>query len=166
MAAAMRVVMPWNGLFPVLWPLKTLTLPMRGPRPVLKGEARLTLKLMQDVSIPDGAAGVPAYRSPLKPGHFRSSPERGEPSPRYAVSTVSERGAEGPISIDAAFSQGASIAPESGQDPESKEVTFLILKDGNGRLVTDTGSKVVSEYDLFRRTAPPDSFQSDISILG
>jgi hypothetical protein len=130
---ARRDAVEWA--IPLLWPLKTLTLPMRGPRPVLKGEARLTLKLMQDVSIPDGAAGVPAYRSPLRPGLFRSGPERGEPSSRYAA--VTERGVEGPIAIDAAFSQGTSIAPESGQDPGSKEVTFLILKDGNGRLVKD-----------------------------
>ncbi|MEA2540895.1 MAG: hypothetical protein QOH35_2261, partial [Acidobacteriaceae bacterium] len=33
---------------PVLWPIKTITLPMRGPRPTLKGhETRVSVKLMQ-----------------------------------------------------------------------------------------------------------------------
>ncbi len=34
---------------PVLWPVKILTLPARGPRPTLKGEVRITLRLLEDV---------------------------------------------------------------------------------------------------------------------
>jgi hypothetical protein len=37
---------------PVLWPVKLMTLPARGPYPTLKGEVRLTLRLMEDVAIP------------------------------------------------------------------------------------------------------------------
>jgi hypothetical protein len=39
-------------MVPVLWPIKVITLPMRGPYPALKGEARLTMRLMDDVEVP------------------------------------------------------------------------------------------------------------------
>ncbi len=38
---------------PVLWPIDLLNLPRRGPRPTLKPETRLTLKVMDDFVIPD-----------------------------------------------------------------------------------------------------------------
>ncbi len=37
---------------PVLWPIDLLNLPRRGPRPTLKAETRLTLKVMDDLVIP------------------------------------------------------------------------------------------------------------------
>jgi len=46
---------------PVLWPVKILTLPARGPRPTLKGEVRITLRLLEDVEVP---ATVIASRPP------------------------------------------------------------------------------------------------------
>jgi hypothetical protein len=39
-------------MIPVLWPIKLITLPARGPYPALKGETRLTLRLMEDVIVP------------------------------------------------------------------------------------------------------------------
>jgi hypothetical protein len=50
---AVRDTIEW--LLPPLWPYKILTLPKRGPRPALKGETRVTLRLMDDVLIPDAA---------------------------------------------------------------------------------------------------------------
>lgn len=47
---AKRDVIEW--MFPPLWPWKVITLPARGPRPTLKGEQILTLRLMEDVTIP------------------------------------------------------------------------------------------------------------------
>lgn len=43
---------------PLLWPVKLVTLPMRGPRPTLKGERCLTLRLLEDVPIPCNTPGV------------------------------------------------------------------------------------------------------------
>ncbi len=37
---------------PVLWPIKVLTLPMRGPEPALKGERVFTLRLLDDITVP------------------------------------------------------------------------------------------------------------------
>ena len=47
---AKRDVVEW--LIPPLWPWKIITLPMRGPRPTLKGETVLSLRLMDDVEMP------------------------------------------------------------------------------------------------------------------
>jgi hypothetical protein len=47
---AKRDVAEW--LFPPLWPWKVIMLPARGPRPTLKGESAITLRLMDDVEIP------------------------------------------------------------------------------------------------------------------
>jgi hypothetical protein len=39
-------------MIPVLWPIKIITLPARGPYPTLKGESRISLRLMDDVEVP------------------------------------------------------------------------------------------------------------------
>jgi len=57
---AKRDVVEW--MIPVLWPWKVVSLPMRGPRPTLKGEESLELRLMDDISLP----ATLAYR-PIKP---------------------------------------------------------------------------------------------------
>jgi hypothetical protein len=49
---AKRDAVEW--LIPPLWPVKVLTLPARGPRPELKSEARITLKLLDDVIVASG----------------------------------------------------------------------------------------------------------------
>ena len=46
---AKRDVVEW--LLPPLWPWKVMMLPARGPRPALKGESVLSLRLMDDVQI-------------------------------------------------------------------------------------------------------------------
>jgi hypothetical protein len=47
---AKRDVVEW--MIPPLWPWKIIMLPARGPRPALKGESQLTLRLMDDVQMP------------------------------------------------------------------------------------------------------------------
>jgi len=51
---ARRDVVEW--MIPPLWPWKVIMLPARGPRPTLKGESMLTLRLMDDVQIPQVSA--------------------------------------------------------------------------------------------------------------
>jgi hypothetical protein len=50
---AKRDIVEW--MLPPLWPWKVIMLPARGPRPKLKGESILTLRLMDDVDIPQVA---------------------------------------------------------------------------------------------------------------
>jgi hypothetical protein len=47
---ATRDVVLWT--IPILWPIDLLMLPMRGPRPTLKEEARLSVKVMDDLPVP------------------------------------------------------------------------------------------------------------------
>jgi hypothetical protein len=44
---AKRDAFEW--MIPVLWPWKMLMLPRRGPQPTLRGETRITLRVMEDV---------------------------------------------------------------------------------------------------------------------
>lgn len=50
---ATRDVIEW--MLPPLWPWKVIMLPARGPRPTLKGETVLSLRLMDDVEVPQVA---------------------------------------------------------------------------------------------------------------
>ncbi len=59
---ATRDVVEW--LLPPLWPWKVLTLPARGPRPVLKGETYVTLRLMEDVTVPVSGPGPARFGEP------------------------------------------------------------------------------------------------------
>jgi hypothetical protein len=45
-----RDIVEWS--IPILWPIDLLNLPRRGPRPTLKSETRLTLKVMDDMEVP------------------------------------------------------------------------------------------------------------------
>ncbi len=47
---ATRDTVEW--MLPPLWPWKILTLPAKGPRPTLKGEVRVTLRVMDDIFVP------------------------------------------------------------------------------------------------------------------
>jgi hypothetical protein len=77
---------------PILWPIKVLTLPARGPRPALKGETRIELRLMDDIVLPEPANpgfGVLTPRSPassqLVPGSSISSELIPTPTPRELI---------------------------------------------------------------------------------
>jgi hypothetical protein len=49
-----RDVVEW--MLPPLWPWKLMMLPARGPRPALKGEVSVTMRLMDDVAVPQASA--------------------------------------------------------------------------------------------------------------
>jgi hypothetical protein len=59
---ATRDTVEW--LLPPLWPWKVLTLPARGPRPALKGEVYVTLRLMEDVTVPIGNSSPARFGEP------------------------------------------------------------------------------------------------------
>jgi hypothetical protein len=71
---AKRDVTEW--MIPLLWPWKIVSLPKRGPRPTLKGEESLELRLMDDISLPATLAygsmkpDWPPYESQAQPSSF------------------------------------------------------------------------------------------------
>jgi hypothetical protein len=77
---ATRDVVEW--MFPPLWPWKLLMLPARGPRPTLKGEEQITLRLMDDVMVPRNMAATDYY--PNRPQSYN----RTQPSSYERPQTV------------------------------------------------------------------------------
>jgi hypothetical protein len=116
-------------LIPPLWPWKVVTLPLRGPRPTLKGENRITLKLMDDVVVPTavGAMDMPA-RPTLQPQQFRFG--NSNPADDVEVSAV--------FSLLSYPPQVQSAALNSEEHTSgAKVLTLLMLKDGTARVATD-----------------------------
>jgi hypothetical protein len=65
---AKRDIVEW--MIPPLWPWKVIMLPARGPQPKLKSEQLVTLKVMQDVELPQ----LTAYLSPSSPARQYGNP--------------------------------------------------------------------------------------------
>jgi hypothetical protein len=103
---AKRDVVEW--MIPPLWPWKVVSLPARGPRPTLKGEEQLTMRLMEDLDLPRTAIVLP-------PGwHFFGE--------RSALSSVAP--------VPAASAPTAQSAPAQSKPPleaRSERVTRIAL---------------------------------------
>jgi hypothetical protein len=127
---AKRDAVEWA--IPILWPVKVLTLPARGPRPALKGETRIEVRLMEDLVIPESAYAASGLTTRPAASQFR--PDRGagivaplvgdswsdsvSPPPRQPLTSVSvtNRG------------QLASVQPR---------LTVLVLRGGRMYMVAD-----------------------------
>src|ERR1700687_3697011 len=84
---ATRDTVEW--LIPPLWPWKVLTLPARGPRPTLKGEEPLQLRLMDDIVVPQVMASNP-NRPPYggsRPVGYSAAPQA-SPMQQTAVRSI------------------------------------------------------------------------------
>ena len=91
---ATRDVVEW--MLPPLWPWKILTLPARGPRPALKGEEQIEVRLMDDIEIPRLGATYHSYDRPPANYHqqsFNKKPAAFEQQP-WAVIEQSDRQAQ------------------------------------------------------------------------
>jgi hypothetical protein len=72
---AKRDVVEW--MFPPLWPWKVISLPFRGPRPTLKGEEPLQLRLMDDIILSQSLIHPdrPPYASSSRPASYNAVPQ-------------------------------------------------------------------------------------------
>ena len=131
---AKRDVIEW--MFPPLWPWKVITLPARGPRPTLKGEQILTLRLMEDVTIPHTVASYSSrdWRPPY--AQLRTQPSAYQPRQIARVSAPPPAntltGTSGNaltntgyvLSVDPAFREPARTqTPPPGPAPAQSQVT-------------------------------------------
>ena len=66
---AVRDVLSWS--LPILWPIDLINLPRRGPRPTLKAETRITVKIMEDVQVPDAPEATEAPVQSTQPTLMR-----------------------------------------------------------------------------------------------
>jgi hypothetical protein len=102
---ATRDIVTWS--IPVLWPIDLLLLPARGPRPTLKEETRLTLKVMDDLGVPNGQ---PEQRDPY--GLIQRSPHaENDPPPPPIPDLYQDQppAAEQPVAEN--YDQQAPVAP-------------------------------------------------------
>jgi hypothetical protein len=129
-------------LIPMLWPVKVIRLPARGPRPTLKGEVRITLRLMEDVEVP---AAVTASRTSSwipRPTQFREGGSSTQGPPPQLWRSFSR------LALAANPTPTTSSTPPREQEqvvglgyfvdrPSVPQITLLILKDGTGYLASD-----------------------------
>jgi len=138
---ATRDVVEW--LFPPLWPWKVVSLPFRGPRPTLKGEEPLELRLMDDIVIPRNLAyGSHPDRPPsawsTRPSSYSVVP-RATAMQQAVVKTASgtnETTANAPSGaiVNAGFVQVS--APQPGDRQPVERLTVLAVKSGETYEVT------------------------------
>jgi len=148
---ATRDIVEW--MIPPLWPWKIITLPARGPRPTLKGESQMELRLMDDVLIPQvSAANGPDWHFFGRPqmqndsyyqGSYEQGPYQGASArvgnnaiPQLTVRRVSVTSSEQPSEqsmVDAPQVTYASYIPKDavgGGGAPTSGVPVFILKSG------------------------------------
>ena len=124
---ATRDTVEW--MMPPLWPLKVLTLPARGPRPKLKGEQQLTLRLMDDVAIP-----TRQLSSWPSSGTSKDSPYRNDATPSRYVAPRAPAAA-GPNTVNHLQVAKAALSSDASGTATSVKQNVLVLWNGTSYVV-------------------------------
>jgi hypothetical protein len=157
---ATRDVVEW--MIPPLWPWKIITLPKRGPRPTLKNEEQITVRLMDDIQIPRLVASGQSYERPASydrprpsyrpqsfdrpPGSDRprsseplqavSTPENNTTDVSYvALSTTAQK--DQPGVSDPSSAPTEPLAPNPTTMRQPLRMKWIALKPGNVYAVTN-----------------------------
>jgi hypothetical protein len=124
---------------PILWPVKVLTLPARGPRPTLKGEVRITLRLMEDVEIP--ATVVASRTSALAPQvrRFRPSSQDTSSLGLWPNGKAGSEAGDTSAASTVPMSEPIKVVDSSyfAERLSGQQLTILLLKDNTGYLATN-----------------------------
>jgi hypothetical protein len=136
---AKRDVVEW--MLPPLWPWKVVSLPFRGPRPTLKGEEPLELRLMDDIVIAQSKhPDRPPYASSFHPSATSASPAAApqgtQPQPTGAMQLLVDKrvdvGAGATESkLEANANDASTPAPQA-----TERFTILVLKSNQEIEVT------------------------------
>ena len=147
---ATRDIVEW--MIPPLWPWKIITLPARGPRPTLKGESQLELRLMDDVQIPQVSLtngpdwhffGRPAVQNDsyyqgsyqganYQGGSYQSAriQQADNAVPQLAVRRVKVTPSEQPMAEESPQFVYASYVTKGAQGSAAPGVPVFVLKSG------------------------------------
>jgi hypothetical protein len=126
---------------PILWPMKVVTLPARGPRPTLKAETRIELRLMQDLMIPQSAdstsSGLTPRSSALQPRPDVAG--AGVSGPRFANlwSANTTLPTQPVTSTSVERYQTTPEITRGLPSPAQPRLILLVLRGGRMYLVTD-----------------------------
>ena len=171
---ARRDTIEWA--IPILWPEKLITLPMRGPRPTLKGETRILLRLQEDVSIPtDSADTFSAALSKPAPPRMSSNTADGSfprlPRLRYGGASMPAAEAEPSLATPPSALEKASFNPlnRAAQSQwRAPRQTLLMLKNGQGYVATnywiDASCVVYVGSDGSRRLLPLNDLDLQLTV--
>jgi hypothetical protein len=126
---ATRDTVEW--LIPPLWPWKVLTLPARGPRPTIKGEEPMQLRLMDDIVVPQavahgylGSGNRPPYASSDRPNAYAAP--QSIVVPPAAMPTALRQGAA-PVGNGGVI-QAAANTPPMPNGVASTRYNIVVLK--------------------------------------
>jgi hypothetical protein len=117
---------------PILWPVKLLTLPARGPRPTLKGEVHITLRLLADLDIPASTVASRPSLPSVEPSSLGTS------SPRKWYEWQSAN-SDTPTLLTSTTPQATKVVGVSpfAERLSGRQLTILLLKDDTGYLAID-----------------------------
>jgi hypothetical protein len=136
---AKRDAVLWS--IPVFWPVKLITLPARGPRPALTGETRITVRLMDDLSVPVTTSATPPseWRRFEHPTSLSGAPRGVRDSSARATSRIRYGGVSIPSAegVRQGFTGGqrdeirSDSAPSASESelPQVSPPTLLVLKN-------------------------------------
>jgi hypothetical protein len=158
---ATRDVVEW--LIPPLWPWKILMLPARGPRPTLKGEEQITVRLMDDIQVPRLVASAQSYERPalydrpprptyrrqsfdrppapdrqrsFEPAEAVNTPASNVPDVSYAALSTPPEESHPDVSL-ASPAETEQSPPNSGAMRQPPRTRWIALKPGSVYAVTN-----------------------------
>ena len=129
---ATRDTVEW--MIPPLWPWKVISLPFRGPRPTLKGEEPLELRLMDDIVLPQSVMHPdrPPYAAGSRPASYSYSAKPQANLVQLAavqsVSPTTATTATEPTTASKSAESVQVIVPQPGERQTIERLTVLVLK--------------------------------------
>src|SRR5580658_10899712 len=135
---ATRDVVEW--MIPPLWPWKVISLPFRGPRPTLKGEEPLELRLMDDIVLPQSVMHPdrPPYATGSRPASYSAQPQTNavQLAVAQSVSPTSATTATEPSAAGESADNVLVSVPQPGERQTIERLTVLVLKSNQTYEVT------------------------------
>jgi hypothetical protein len=134
---AKRDVVEW--MIPPLWPWKVITLPARGPRPTIKGEEPMELRLMDDIVVPRPLSAAafqlhgdrPPYASPNEPKPYANATPAQPPAIQPVVDAKPSVALANANIVQAAMTAAPAVAPQPPSPVQAQpmpRMTMLVLK--------------------------------------
>ncbi|HEV2521350.1 MAG TPA: hypothetical protein VGT24_03125 [Candidatus Acidoferrales bacterium] len=121
-------------MLPPLWPEKVVTLPARGPRPTLKAEELLTLRLMDDVAIPEDVPQSNLRSSGKPASHDQLRSNRAFPAlyfPARPLGPPTQQTMADPPQLPVRSDAGTSPKPTV----EKADLNLIVLRNGSAYAV-------------------------------
>jgi hypothetical protein len=154
-----RDVVEW--MLPPLWPWKVMTLPARGPRPTMKGEEQITLRLMDDIVVPSASAPTPGWHRFGEPTSY-NTPSRNDSSQNasytarpasnatsFAASTSAKPSRETLLAV------GSDVLSVSKYRIDNGAVNYVLPDGGQGTVsVNDVDWRTTTQLNANHVQAP------------